>query len=978
MIQQTDDYLIKTIRADAFDFFREFVLQCTLSPLQQQKSALRKRAKKPYTVTGEGVYERASKSPQYTPEQKSSFSKATSTSFVTPTIHVPPFGHNRARKDKLLGMIFSLNHVLLTKRLFIYDGGTVDRPYDHETEASASNYFSKKAKGDTPVLFADMDPFKDALAAQHNRGKYNEVLARVRWSTDGDTGLFIATNNLASRLLAQDRARLLLARLKQQALELGTELDNTYRIPIYFYAPNEPFHLSLYDEEAQHRDIDEANAIFQDRERRQTMEDNGDFEFLLFIPNLREQYADYPWRALAEKLKVHKQPAIAWSLLEKNEALYQDSASEPLIRVALMGAAASSNATVIMGIFSKKPELIQSATEFNQVLQGLSDPEQRTVVFNGLRNKLSTMIKSADDFNHVLQYLTPEQCAFVFKTKIHSIANLLKSSEDCKQVLQYLPLSERNTVFHCMLFRSLEGIRNNLGPALTYLTPEQCASICRPSWKETYQSGLRSRHEILSILKDLTPPQCTAVCQAMKDSLLSIIGSDLTNRGLDDNFFSSLTPAQCAAVCEAIKNYSYNSLREAAIYSIDNFQQFFLKDLTLEKCIVICDALKDTLSTMIKSSDGFISALKNLTSEQRTAVIKAMKETFPRIINTSDDLCLIFTSITQEQRTEVFNAIKDKLPTMLKSTHHFGWLKYLLPAQRTAFFDIMKTTLTTIIKSSEDFRRAYQSFFENNLYEEVFNSQGSAWLAIMKRWPKKERQIILKPLPPEIKNRVASLLPLMDSPSTMVLALALMDNNQEQIKTQIDILCQKNGHSLALLSHLDVFWIERLNAVLRLGLSAQDCADPLAIEKKLVTYTQSLMMPPATTKEAFVKRLEQYVQKNETLEKAHCGAEFTYFNFGLFKIWQYENRTASVLYVKEKLEQLKTQSIHAVFPSRKQALTDRKRLMAGRPFHDHGIRSQVLNKILEDIDVFIKTNPQAAQEIPDAMPGPAPQQMMAY
>lgn len=58
MIWQADDYLIKTIRADKHDFFREFVPQCTRTAAQQQKFPLRQGAKKAYTVTGKGIYER--------------------------------------------------------------------------------------------------------------------------------------------------------------------------------------------------------------------------------------------------------------------------------------------------------------------------------------------------------------------------------------------------------------------------------------------------------------------------------------------------------------------------------------------------------------------------------------------------------------------------------------------------------------------------------------------------------------------------------------------------------------------------------------------------------------------------------------------------------------------------------------------------------------------------------------------------------
>ena len=53
------------------------------------------------------------------------------------------------------------------------------------------------------------------------RTRDNEVLARLRWNLDGSSKIFIASDTLEARLLAQEYARLLLNRLRQQADENG-------------------------------------------------------------------------------------------------------------------------------------------------------------------------------------------------------------------------------------------------------------------------------------------------------------------------------------------------------------------------------------------------------------------------------------------------------------------------------------------------------------------------------------------------------------------------------------------------------------------------------------------------------------------------------------------------------------------------------------------------------------------------------------
>src|SRR3990167_8025674 len=320
MFDFSGHYLIKSIRADSRDFFRLFVLLSTRTPKQQHKFPLRTGEKGQFTVNGENVFERATKQPQYAESVKAPYSKATALSLVTAAVETPVFGHDRARQERLVGVMYNANNVLFTKRFYLYDGGTVGRPYDHPTREHAESYYDSKVQGrhGQSMLYGDLESFKGAIAKQENKGSYNEVLARVKWNLDDGDALFIATNNFESRLLAQDRARILKARLKEYANELGLVWDEAYEVPIYFYTPDQPkTHQKQYDKQSQVRDREMAYAIVGYRKRREKKKRSGDFEFLLAVDNPRQHYSDNEWERLIRTLLDKKHYNILWSLLEK-------------------------------------------------------------------------------------------------------------------------------------------------------------------------------------------------------------------------------------------------------------------------------------------------------------------------------------------------------------------------------------------------------------------------------------------------------------------------------------------------------------------------------------------------------------------------------------------------------------------------------------------------------------------------------------
>jgi len=244
--------LVKSVRFDHKCFNLDFRDGVTKSLVSQSEKRQRKDPHKQFTVFGTGPYHRAEKPSPYlrrSPEspyyhlprsskkiakKKKKTSKHQSTSLVTRQAQTPVFGHNRERADKLVGYLFDHNDAMIN-RMFIYDGGTVGRPYEFDTYEEALAYFNKKSNPDHPILFSAMEKFKEAIATQ--KDKYNEVLARLRWNVKSSAvGIF--SDSFEARCIAQLYAQQMQDRLKIQYQELGKPWDDSYQVPIIYYMPS--------------------------------------------------------------------------------------------------------------------------------------------------------------------------------------------------------------------------------------------------------------------------------------------------------------------------------------------------------------------------------------------------------------------------------------------------------------------------------------------------------------------------------------------------------------------------------------------------------------------------------------------------------------------------------------------------------------------------------------------------------------------
>ena len=273
-------------------------------------------------MTGAGIFKRAEKLSRYTPEEKERYSPYQSMTLVSQNIRPTPFGHRADRRDKLVGVVFSLKpENALLGRLFVYDVGTVNRPYDHDIKADAENYYKKKTDEKAPILFDDLEAFKKRLKEVDGGKHMNEVLARIKWNTDGTCRICIFSDTLEARLLAQDYARILRTHLRAQFKENNLLLDASYTVSICFYTPDaeDPF-WRVYTTEEQKQDCKDAQEICLDEKRYKQKIAAKNFEFLL---GLEDSGAVFRTPDVIKQMLAHGYYHLVDSLLEKDSQLEQ-------------------------------------------------------------------------------------------------------------------------------------------------------------------------------------------------------------------------------------------------------------------------------------------------------------------------------------------------------------------------------------------------------------------------------------------------------------------------------------------------------------------------------------------------------------------------------------------------------------------------------------------------------------------------------
>ncbi len=290
-----DNCLLKTLRADEFDFSYQFILGIIPGENNSRRlHNLRPSQRKPFLIAPDGMIKsREDKQPMYSPKEKVGFSQAQSNTLLDPNALSRAFGFSRdQRNEKLYGIVTHTDDSLFN-RLLTDDSGTVGRIFDFDSaEHAASNLSWLKERLYTTE---QVEEFKRAnKRARKSNPRTNEVLARIRFNPYRSV-VTICSDTLEARLLAYDFAQEILEHYKAYAEKNNITVNPNFKIPIIFYIRKNKisgFFSQVYHDITQYTDTmrknDEAESvrIYCDLEDRIEHYRNNDFEFLLGLPEI--------------------------------------------------------------------------------------------------------------------------------------------------------------------------------------------------------------------------------------------------------------------------------------------------------------------------------------------------------------------------------------------------------------------------------------------------------------------------------------------------------------------------------------------------------------------------------------------------------------------------------------------------------------------------------------------------------------------
>lgn len=286
----------KSIRADDFSFIDEFFETLPIAGGGQRlrKSHTRIGRRRELTARGTELLVRQWKKQhgigkQHTEHEKLHYSGIQSLSYFSVADGTPVFGFSKDRAARLVGVI-GLD--VLPNRFYIYDGGTVSRPYEGNDVHALMQYIKERAHS-TDVTLYDTHEFAEYKAKIESTkdAKYNEILGRARWNLD-TSSLCVFSDNIESRWIAISWARKLAERFQH--------LTN-YQVKISYYYYDKKVTGELSREQIE-GDIAAALAIFDDPVRRKAQLENGEYDFLLIINDEKRLFAVINDDALMKKL----------------------------------------------------------------------------------------------------------------------------------------------------------------------------------------------------------------------------------------------------------------------------------------------------------------------------------------------------------------------------------------------------------------------------------------------------------------------------------------------------------------------------------------------------------------------------------------------------------------------------------------------------------------------------------------------------
>ncbi|MBX9585936.1 MAG: hypothetical protein K2X50_01635 [Gammaproteobacteria bacterium] len=293
-----NDCLLKTLRADEFDFSHQFILGIIPGENNSRRlHNLRPSQRKQFLIAPDGrIKPRETKQPMYAPKEKAGFSQTQSNTLLDPNALSRAFGFSIYHRNEKLYGIVTHTHDSLFNRLLTDDSGTVARIFDYDsTERAQSSLSWLKGRLYTTD---QIEEFKRAnKKARMLNPRTNEVLARIRFNPYRSV-VSICSDTLEARLLAYDFAQELLEHYKDYAEKNNLTVNPHFKIPIIFYIRKNTFSglfskvyhdIKQYTDQMRRSDEEESVRIYSNLEERIEHYRNCDFEFLLGLPEITSE-----------------------------------------------------------------------------------------------------------------------------------------------------------------------------------------------------------------------------------------------------------------------------------------------------------------------------------------------------------------------------------------------------------------------------------------------------------------------------------------------------------------------------------------------------------------------------------------------------------------------------------------------------------------------------------------------------------------
>ena len=656
--------IFKTIRHDQFDFWDQLITE--LLNLSIQKPEYRKGIRKTYTVklvNGEYKIVATDKSNKrldpdeaYNLDDKKKFTRHQSTSYANPVEDYKPpyFGHSKDRSELLTGLSFDPNDCQF-KRIMLYDGGTVSRPYDFNTREEAEKYISEKLEaGEYHTSLASLQ----SAGASHGGKRHNEVMAKLRWTERCAVTVF--SSNLESRLLAQVRA----LDLKNRLTAAG--LPNDVKITLY------PDFVEYTSSEQMQDIVDVSN--------------NADPTVKKYVNAL--QFLSNPTVLESEIAGNFDSWIHACILIQKTNPTHVNKLVEKICAVCRANPITSE----LKGI---------STSDLPIFLKLLSDDQSDIILksicpcFQEISN-----IRSLDLF-YLFKDISVYQCK--------SITRLIDVNKNIYSDMKDIDIDKRSAFCEALIEKmpdiqiTVYDFSVLMGVAPTEEIKKQIYEKMKPVLMRLIDDSQFAPGYILESLSEL---QRNDLLGLTHEKVITLIKKSHSSSQFK-YAFSELTDKYKIIIYKELQNELPN-----LIISANDFENVYPALLDSQKDVFFL-LVKDKLNQVgfYKSGGYLFVVFKILSQSQRDEIFVCIKDRIIELMKSLEDWTFVNRALSDRQFEEVYTVIiKDQLPNLVTSVNELGTMLWSLSAEKSRIMcDLLKDIMLSKINTCDEFCQLMQT-----------------------------------------------------------------------------------------------------------------------------------------------------------------------------------------------------------------------------------------------------------------------------